>query len=64
VSDAGPSLAEQNVELRRRLNDAHAHYRRQLDTCQDQQQTQALLVQKLQAQVTWHTSLSLAHLLA
>jgi len=48
----GRSLAEQNVDLRRRLNDEHAQYRRKLESYHDEQQRQALLVQKLQAKVT------------
>jgi len=47
-----PSLAQQNAELRRRLDDEHAQYRRKLESFHDEQQRQALLVQKLHGQVT------------
>ena len=48
----GRSLVAQNVELRRRLNDEHTHYRRQLNAYETEQQRQALLLHKLQAQVS------------
>ena len=46
------SLVQQNVELRRKLEDEHASYKRKLQAYQDGQQRQAQLVQKLQAKVT------------
>ena len=49
---AGPRLAQQNVELRRRLDDEHAQYRRKLESYHDEQQRQAVLVQKLHDKVT------------
>ena len=40
------------MELRRKLEDEHASYKRKLQAYQDGQQRQAQLVQKLQAKVT------------
>lgn len=45
------SLAQQNVELRRRLDEEQAAYKRKLTAYQEGQQRQAQLVQKLQAKV-------------
>ena len=45
------SVVQQNVELRRRLDEEHSRYRRKLQHYQDDQQRQAQLVQKLQAKV-------------
>uniref|UniRef100_A0A8C5DPL3 Rootletin-like coiled-coil domain-containing protein n=1 Tax=Gouania willdenowi TaxID=441366 RepID=A0A8C5DPL3_GOUWI len=45
------SLAQQNVDLRRRLDEEQAAYKRKLTAYQEGQQRQALLVQKLQAKV-------------
>lgn len=45
------SLFQQNVELRRRLEDEHSGYKRKLQAYQDGQQKQGQLVQKLQAKV-------------
>lgn len=47
------SLAKQNVELRRRLEEDQACYKRKLQAYQEGQQRQAQLVQKLQAKVGW-----------
>ena len=46
------SLMQQNIELRRRLEDEHSHYKTKLQSYQDSQQRQAQLVQKLQAKVS------------
>lgn len=46
------SLAQQNVELRRRLEEEQAAYKRKLQAYQEGQQRQAQLVQKLQAKVS------------
>lgn len=46
------SLAQQNVDLRRRLDEEQAAYKRKLTAYQEGQQRQAQLVQKLQAKVT------------
>uniref|UniRef100_A0A4W4HEL0 Rootletin-like coiled-coil domain-containing protein n=1 Tax=Electrophorus electricus TaxID=8005 RepID=A0A4W4HEL0_ELEEL len=46
------SLAQQNVELRRRLEEEQAAYKRKLTAYQEGQQRQAQLVQKLQAKVS------------
>lgn len=45
------TLAQQNVDLRRRLDEEQAAYRRKLTAYQEGQQRQAQLVQKLQAKV-------------
>ncbi|KAJ4919581.1 hypothetical protein JOQ06_027663, partial [Pogonophryne albipinna] len=45
------SLAQQNVDLRRRLDEEQATYKRKLTAYQEGQQRQAQLVQKLQAKV-------------
>ena len=45
------SLVQQNIELRRKLEDEHSGYKRKLQAYQDGQQRQAQLVQKLQAKV-------------
>jgi len=57
-SMTSPSLAEQNVQLQRRLDDEHAQYRRQLQGYHDEQQRQSMLVQKLHAEVTLITIFS------
>ncbi len=48
------SLAQQNVDLRRRLDEEQAAYKRKLTAYQEGQQRQAQLVQKLQAKVSKH----------
>ena len=45
------SLVQQNIELRRKLEEDHSSYKRKLQAYQDGQQRQAQLVQKLQAKV-------------
>lgn len=45
------SLPQQNVDLRRRLDEEQAAYRRKLTAYQEGQQRQAQLVQRLQAKV-------------
>ena len=45
------SLVQQNLELRRKLEEEHSSYKRKLQAYQDGQQRQAQLVQKLQAKV-------------
>ncbi|KAL7976175.1 hypothetical protein Chor_008272 [Crotalus horridus] len=45
------SLAKQNIELRRRLEEDQGSYKRKLQAYQEGQQRQAQLVQKLQAKV-------------
>uniref|UniRef100_A0AAY4B2Q4 Rootletin-like coiled-coil domain-containing protein n=1 Tax=Denticeps clupeoides TaxID=299321 RepID=A0AAY4B2Q4_9TELE len=45
------TLAQQNVDLRRRLDEEQAAYKRKLTSYQEGQQRQAQLVQKLQAKV-------------
>lgn len=49
------SLAQQNVDLRRRLDEEQAAYKRKLTAYQEGQQRQAQLVQKLQAKVRLST---------
>ena len=50
--DAGTkSLVQQNIELRRKLEDEHGSYKRKLTAYQEGQQRQAQLVQKLQSKV-------------
>jgi len=44
-------VVQQNIELRRRLDEEHSSYRRRLQTYQDEQQRHAQLIQKLQAKV-------------
>ena len=44
-------LLQQNIELRRRLEEEHSGYKRKLQAYQEGQQRQAQLVQKLQAKV-------------
>ena len=44
-------LFQQNIELRRRLEEEHSGYKRKLQAYQEGQQRQAQLVQKLQAKV-------------
>ena len=51
------SLVTQNIELRRKLEEEHANYKRKLQAYQDGQQRQAQLVQKLQAKVGTESSL-------
>lgn len=46
------SLVQQNIELRKKLDEEHANYKRKLQAYQDGQQRQAQLVQKLQAKVS------------
>ena len=46
------SLVQQNIELRRKLEEEHSNYKRKLQTYQDGQTKQAQLVQKLQAKVS------------
>lgn len=50
-SSESRSMAQQNVELRRRLDEEQAAYKRKLTAYQEGQQRQAQLVQKLQAKV-------------
>lgn len=45
------NLVQQNIELRRKLEEEHQSYKRKLQAYQDGQQRQAQLVQKLQAKV-------------
>jgi hypothetical protein len=45
------NLIQQNIELRRRLEEEHNSYKRKLQGYQDGQQRQAQLVQRLQAKV-------------
>lgn len=45
------SLVQQNIELRKKLDEEHSNYKRKLQAYQDGQQRQAQLVQKLQAKV-------------
>lgn len=47
------SLVQQNIELRRKLEDEHGSYKRKLQAYQEGQQRQAQLVQKLQSKVGW-----------
>uniref|UniRef100_A0A8D2JIJ2 Rootletin-like coiled-coil domain-containing protein n=1 Tax=Varanus komodoensis TaxID=61221 RepID=A0A8D2JIJ2_VARKO len=49
---AALGLADQILELRRRLDEEHAAYKRKLQAYQEGQQRQAQLVQKLQAKVS------------
>lgn len=49
--DSSRSLAQQNVDLRRRLEEEQAAYKRKLTAYQEGQQRQAQLVQRLQAKV-------------
>lgn len=55
VADSGDtaskSLLQQNIDLRRKLEDEHSSYKRKLQAYQDGQARQAQLVQKLQAKV-------------
>ena len=44
-------LMQQNIEMRQKLEDEHANYKRKLQAYQEGQQRQAQLVQKLQAKV-------------
>ncbi|KAK6321426.1 hypothetical protein J4Q44_G00084020 [Coregonus suidteri] len=50
-SPESPSLAQQNVDLRKCLDEEQAAYKRKLTAYQEGQQRQAQLVQKLQAKV-------------
>ena len=45
------SVVQQNVELRRRLDEEHEGYKHKLRAYQDEQQRQTQLVQKLHAKV-------------
>ena len=47
------SLVQQNIELRRKLEDEHGGYKRKLTAYQEGQQRQAQLVQKLQSKVAY-----------
>lgn len=49
---APDALVRQNFELRRRLEEEAAGYKRRLDTYRQAQQHQAALVSRLQAKVT------------
>jgi rootletin len=49
--DGPESLARQNQDLRRRLEEEAANYRRRLDTYRQAQRHQATLVSRLQAKV-------------
>jgi hypothetical protein len=51
------NLIQQNIELRRRLEEEHSSYKRKLQGYQDGQQRQAQLVQRLQAKVGFACSL-------
>ena len=53
VDPSAQGLVQQNIELRRKLEDEHSSYKRKLTAYQDGQQRQAQLVQKLQAKVNW-----------
>mgnify|MGYP001791758856 CR=1 FL=1 len=53
------SLVQQNIELRKKLDEEHSNYKRKLQAYQDGQQRQAQLVQKLQAKVRGDGSLSM-----
>lgn len=55
------SLAKQNIELRRRLEEDQGSYKRKLQAYQEGQQRQAQLVQKLQAKVGWATAGKASH---
>ncbi|CAF0990621.1 unnamed protein product, partial [Didymodactylos carnosus] len=44
-------LVQQNIDLRRKLEEEHQNYKRKLQTYQDGQQKQAQLVQKLQQKI-------------
>jgi len=46
------SIVQQNIELRKKLDEEHSNYKRKLQAYQDGQQRQAQLVQKLQAKVS------------
>lgn len=48
---SGRNLVQQNIDLRRKLEEEHSSYRRKLTAYQEGQQRQAQLVQKLQAKV-------------
>lgn len=47
------SLIQQNIDLRRRLEEEYSGYKRKLQGYQDGQQRQAQLVQRLQAKVSF-----------
>lgn len=52
LDDVGhQSLVQQNIDLRRKLEEEHSNYKRKLQFYQDGQTRQAQLVQKLQAKV-------------
>jgi rootletin len=52
AEDVGPdALLRQNQDLRRRLEDEAASYKRRLETYRQAQQHQAALVSRLQAKV-------------
>ena len=46
-----PALVQQNIDLRRKLEEEHQNYKRKLFNYQEGQQKQAQLVQKLQQKV-------------
>ena len=48
------SLVQQNIDLRRKLEEEHTNYKHKLQKYQEGQQRQAQLVQKLQAKVGTH----------
>lgn len=57
VSDEDPTadgLLRQNYELRHRLEEETASYKRRLDTYRQAQQHQAALVSRLQAKASFH----------
>ena len=54
VDPSAQGLVQQNIELRRKLEDEHGSYKRKLQAYQDGQQRQAQLVQKLQAKVSYN----------
>jgi len=51
LGPAGASLAKQNIELRSRLDTERAEYRRKMESYRDEQQRQALTVQRLHDKV-------------
>lgn len=52
IETAPEYLSRQNIDLRRRLEDEAATYRRRLETYKQAQQQQAALVSRLQAKVS------------
>ncbi|CAF0884890.1 unnamed protein product, partial [Didymodactylos carnosus] len=51
-------VVQQNIDLRRKLEEEHQNYKRKLQTYQDSQQKQAQLVQKLQQKGSYRDSAS------